>query len=200
LNLYVTIKKKVMDTSTCIVAVKQDGKVWMGADSAASNKEAFKISTRADSKIFIREDAVNVKWLFGFTTSYRMGQLIQYMLELPTFDEEASKDPFSFIVKKFIPLLQKCLGENGFQEKEKDRIKGGTFLIGLAGNIFRIAEDYQVATLSVEYDAIGCGEPFALGALFASKDKLPKERIEIALSAAEEFSAGVRGPFVILEV
>jgi ATP-dependent protease HslVU (ClpYQ) peptidase subunit len=187
-----------MDTATCIVGLVHENKVWMGADSAATNKFSSSQTIRKDSKIFIREDSAEVKWLFGFTTSYRMGQLIQYVLELPPFDENAAKDPHAFMVKKFIPALQKCFAENGFQQKKDDQVSGGTFLVGLKGNLFGIADNYQVSMLALSYDAVGCGENFALGAMFATEGQDPKQRIETALKAAEEFSSGVRGPFIIL--
>lgn len=47
--------------------------------------------------------------------------------------------------------------------------------------------------------AVGCGDQIARGALYGTQMQPPKERIRIALEAAERFSAGVRGPFIILE-
>ncbi|MEO3924086.1 hypothetical protein ABGB07_09550 [Micromonosporaceae bacterium B7E4] len=46
---------------------------------------------------------------------------------------------------------------------------------------------------------MGCGSEIALGALFATArtSMSPKRRVTVALEAAERFSAGVRGPFLV---
>lgn len=43
------------------------------------------------------------------------------------------------------------------------------------------------------FDAIGCGRPYALGALAVTGGD-PVRRVERAVRVAERFNAGVRGP------
>ncbi|MCZ4093157.1 hypothetical protein [Sinorhizobium psoraleae] len=83
----------------------------------------------------------------------------------------------------------------GYAQRHHEGERGGTFLVGYAGRLFKIDADYQVAEPVDGFGACGCGEQIALGALFASSDAPARERLEIALNAAERFSAGVRGPF-----
>jgi ATP-dependent protease HslVU (ClpYQ) peptidase subunit len=59
--------------------------------------------------------------------------------------------------------------------------------------------DYQIARPGDEFAAVGCGEDIALGAMYATRHLPPAKRIEMALEAAERFSAGVRGPFITLD-
>jgi hypothetical protein len=47
------------------------------------------------------------------------------------------------------------------------------------------------------FRACGCGEAYAIGAMYATPGMAPRDRVALALRAAEENSAGVRGPFVI---
>jgi hypothetical protein len=47
------------------------------------------------------------------------------------------------------------------------------------------------------FAAVGCGDQIAHGALFASSTLKGADRVRLALTAAERFSAGVRGPFHI---
>ena len=61
---------------TCIVALKQEGNIYIGGDSAGVSGN--NIRTRADQKVFKKSGIV-----FGFTTSFRMGQLIKYCLAIP---------------------------------------------------------------------------------------------------------------------
>ncbi len=97
----------------------------------------------------------------------------------------------------FIDAVRDCLKARGWATKSQDQESGGTFLVGYKGRLFTIYDDYQVGEPVDGYDAVGCGESFAKGALFASPTLKGKKRIEVALQAAERCSAGVRGPFCI---
>jgi len=187
-----------MDTATCIVALKQGGKVYLGGDSAGVNVGSLKIVIRKDRKVFQRKDSNGNIWQFGFTTSFRMGQLVQHVLTIPPLNP-SEKDLFAHMVKNFIPALQKCFRDGGFEQKDKERVTGGTLIIGLRDTIFKIEDNYQVAMEAEDFTAVGCGEQFALGAFYATKGiKDPAKRILTALAAAETFSAGVSRPFHII--
>ncbi len=187
-------------TATCIVALKQGDAVYIGGDSAGTESGSLKSTIRRDPKVFEKEDPDENKWLFGFTTSYRMGQLIQHVLVLPVIDKKDEKNMLGYMVKKFIPALQKCLREGGFESKKEERVSGGTFIVAVKNQIFKIQSDYQVSIAEDDFYAAGCGEDLALGALYATKeDSDPEKRIRVALEAAERFSAGVRGPFIIVK-
>ncbi len=58
--------------------------------------------------------------------------------------------------------------------------------------------DYQVGESHDKYNAVGCGEDLALGALYVTASRPPKERITLALNAACHHSAGCAGPYTIL--
>lgn len=133
--------------------------------------------------------------LFGFTESFRMGQLLRHALVIP--DRHPRVDLDKFMVTTFIDAVRECLKTNGWAQKEKEREQGGTFLVGFAGRLFTVYGDYQVGAAADGYDAVGCGDQVARGALFAGAHLSGKDRIELALRAAERFSGGVRGPFVV---
>ncbi len=65
--------------------------------------------------------------------------------------------------------------------------------------MFEIASDFQVGEVLKNYVSVGCGCSYALGSMYSTEksSKDPKSRIVIALEAAQEFSAGVREPFII---
>ena len=75
---------------------------------------------------------------------------------------------------------------------------GGTFLVGYKGRLFIVHSDYQVAIPSQQFAACGCGQDIALGSLYSTASRSPLKRIELALKASQEFSAGVREPFHII--
>ena len=58
----------------------------------------------------------------------------------------------------------------------------------------------RFARVRQTYHACGCGRDLVLGSLFTTDqfDLKPRERINMALSAAAEFSAGVRAPFQVV--
>ena len=173
---------------TAIAGLCKNRKVYMGGDSAGVNK-SLDLSVRADRKVFKNGD-----FLFGFTSSFRMGQLLQYSLIPPKRYPE--KDIFEFLAVDFINAVRRCLKNGGYAKKDDEVETGGCFLIGYAGRLFEIQCDYQVAEATLPFAAVGCGAVYILGSLYTSTGD-PKKRILKALHAAQEFSAGVREPFYI---
>jgi hypothetical protein len=145
---------------------------------------------RADRKVFIRE-----KMIFGFTTSFRMGQLLQYRLTIPRHPKGMSD--YEYLVTEVIEAVRRCFRDGGFSEKQSEQEKGGDFLLGYHGRLYHISSDFQVGLREENYDAIGCGSEVALGALYATSktDLSSVERIGLALEAAAHLNMGVRGPF-----
>lgn len=183
-----------MDTSTCIVGLVKNGKVYMGGDSAGVSK--LDTVTRADTKVFIK-DKGSEKMIMGYTSSFRMGQLLRFSLSIP--ERPRKMDEYEYMVTLFIDAVRKCFKDGGFAQKKDDAESGGTFLVGYNGKIYVIYDDYQVGINSYTYNACGCGDVYALGSLYSTNKfiKDPKERLKLALSSAEEFSGGVKRPFVI---
>lgn len=172
---------------TCIVGLVEDGKVYLGGDSAGV--AGWQLTVRADSKVF-----QTGPYIMGFTSSFRMGDLLRYAFDAPTPDPD---DLDRFMRTTFIDSVRKCLQMGGYATKDKEQEEGGTFLVGVAGRLYRIGCDYQVGEAVDGFFAVGCGEQLALGSLHATSyaGMAPHARVNLALQAAERFSAGVRGPF-----
>jgi hypothetical protein len=173
---------------TAIAAVVHGGRVYVGGDSAGVS--GWTMSVRADLKVF-----TNGPFVMGFTTSFRMGQLLRYALVPPVHPD--GMDDARFMVTVFIDAVRECLRIGGWATKDKDREAGGTFLVGYHGRLFVVDNDYQVGEPADGIAAVGTGDGAALGALFATPDMGPAERILLALRAAERHNVGVRGPFHI---
>lgn len=178
---------------TCIVGLKDNGKVYLGGDSLGSN--TYNKTVRADQKIFIKNDMI-----FGFTSSYRMGQILRYSFVPPKRLLE-DDDDMKYLVDKFIPTLIHCYDDRGFLTKRENVAIGGTFLLGYKNRLFKIEGDFQVGESDSDFSACGCGEDFALGSLYSTKNMTDvNARINVALNAAAEFSPGVGGPSLILSI
>ncbi len=175
---------------TCIIGVVEKNKVYIGADSAGV--AGLDIVTRKDSKVFL-----NGEFLIGYTTSFRMGQILRYSFNPPKPREGVS--PYRYMCTEFIDTLISSLKEKGFAKVDNNEIRGGNFLVGYRGSLFEIASDFQVGEVLKNYVSVGCGCSYALGSMYSTEksSKDPKSRIVIALEAAQEFSAGVREPFII---
>ncbi len=173
---------------TCIVGLIEDGTVYMGGDSAGV--AGYGLTVRADEKVFVKGDFV-----MGFTSSFRMGQLLRYSLKPPKYHPDV--DTSEYMVVDFVNAARECLKTGGYAQKDKEVEVGGTFLVGFNGKLFKVESDYQVGIPMQFFDACGCGDDIALGAMFSNAHLSPEDRILQALEAAEQFSAGVRRPFIV---
>lgn len=178
---------------TAIAGIVEDGTVWIGGDSAGVSGHS--LEARSDPKVFI-----NGEFVFGYTSSFRMGQLLEHEFTPPKPHE--GENGMAYMVKRFIPGVKSALKNGGYQINKDGQDFGGVFLAGYRGQLYMVQSDYQVARLRQPFAAIGCGEDLVLGSLYSTKIQQwnPKERIELALDAAAEFSSGVRGPFTVLHV
>lgn len=174
---------------TCIVGLEHDGDVYIGGDSAGVG--GYSLSVRSDSKVFR-----NGPFAMGFTSSFRMGQLLRYKFSPP--EQLPSEDDDKFLVTRFMDAVRQCLKDGGYAETNNGVEKGGVFLFGYRGRLYRVNSDFQVGRNVLPYDAVGCGQDVALGAMGASTIPAPEARIQQALRISEQHSAGVRGPFSVV--
>lgn len=176
---------------TCIVAITDGEVVTMGADSAGTY--GYSLCTRKDPKIYRVKE-----FLIGFTSSFRMGQILGYNLNPPIHPD--SKGIVEYMCTDFIAEIRFTLKYYGYATVNNNAESGGTFLVGYKGKIFKIDSDFQVGESIYQFDATGCGQDIALGSLFSTQYMIVQDRITLALQAAEKFSAGVRAPFYTLEI
>lgn len=175
---------------TCIIGIVKNGNVYIGGDSLGVS--GYEGRPRSDKKVFR-----NGKFIMGFTSSYRMGQLLNYSFS-PRRGIEENEDIMRYMVNVFVEDVRKCLKDGGYARKVSEQEEAGVFLVGFEGRLFRIDSDYQVAEHIDEFVACGCGEYYAAGCLFANRHLEPEPRIIQALEAAEHFSVGVKAPFTII--
>ncbi|MFI9722227.1 hypothetical protein ACIHFE_21610 [Streptomyces sp. NPDC052396] len=171
---------------TVIVGLVHNERVHLGGDSAGVS--GLRITVRRDPKIFR-----NGAYAMGFTTSFRMGQLLHHAFNAPKPKGELDR----FMATVFVDRLRACLKNGGWARKDDDQEQAGTFLVGVHGRLFAVYDDYQIAEPADGYAAVGCGGEFALGALHATADLglKPRDRLTLALTAAGHHSAGVCEPF-----
>ena len=192
---------------TCIVAVTDGERVVMGGDSAAT--AGTELMLRSDPKVFRSGE-----YVVGFTSSFRMGQILRFGAILPQPPQEASGEELErFLVTELVEAVRDAFEARGFGKRvrtpvektgysEEGQAWGGLFLLGVRGRIFQIRQDFQVAVPRTPYSAIGRGATAALGALHAlaaDKELTLAQRAERALWAAQAGCTTVRGPFSFAE-
>lgn len=167
---------------TCIVGLETEHGVLLGADSAASNNDG--ISIRNDTKLF-RSGPFTI----GFTTSYRMGQLLRYSLNVGAPD---TWDVDRFMATTFVNAVRQTLEDGGVET-------GGTFLVGIAGRLYGIFDDFQISHAAAGFESVGSGGAYALGSLHTSAglDWDPRQRVIAALEAAAALDPFVAPPFLL---
>lgn len=178
---------------TCIVGLIEDNKVYIGGDSAGVS--GSHITKRKDTKVFERYGV-----LIGYTSSFRMGQLLRFKLIVPP---KKCNDLYEYMCTDFVDAIRKCLSDGGFAQKTNGEETGGYFLVGIENRLFKIENDYQVGESFKSYEAVGSGEDYAKGCLYSvcdDKQLSPQEKIYMALAASAEFSGSVCAPFIIKEL
>lgn len=171
---------------TCIAALIHEGIVYIGADSCGSDSSTH--SVRKDPKL-VQVD----EYVIGFTTSFRMGQLIMYSA-LPVCTDT---DIHRFMATIFVDHVRKTAKENGALTTHNGAEFLGTFIVGVRGRLFVVDSDFGVAEPACEYAAVGSGGACAVGCLYATRGQPPQQRLMLALSAASLHTVGVLPPYLI---
>jgi ATP-dependent protease HslVU (ClpYQ) peptidase subunit len=183
---------------TCIIGyVDDDGSVIIGGDSAGI--DGLDYTLRKDSKVF-----QNASMIFGYTSSFRMGQLLRFNLVVP--GHPAGMDDYEYMCTKFIDAVIDCFKENGYASIKENSVSGGVFLVGYRKRLYQIDSDFQVGESLDSFNACGCGEDYAKGAMRILTEN--KELLEFsghgmvlsALKSVESFCAGVKGPFNMVKI
>lgn len=180
---------------TCIAGLEADGKVWIGGDSAGV--AGWSMTVCSDEKVF-----KNGEFLFGFTSSFRMGEILRYAFSPP--EQLASEADHAYLSTRFIDSLRSALAAGGFKRTHDGVESGGTFLLGYRRSLYLVQDDLAVLRAAVGYGAVGCGHEIAKGCLYGTDTPewagKPGSRVYRALDAAAFLSAGVRAPFTVLSI
>ena len=180
---------------TCIVAKKdKSGNIWMGGDSAGSAGTTF--TTLRNPKVFI----IKNKFIIGTTGKPRVAQLLQFKLNPPA--QKKTQSDYEYMCVDFVDAVRKCLfaGGGAYKNNELEGVEG-SFLVGYRRNTYEVESNFQIIQRIQDYDAVGCGEQFALGALAnMPSDQNSDTCIEQALRTASMFSPQVQAPFHIIKL
>jgi ATP-dependent protease HslVU (ClpYQ) peptidase subunit len=175
---------------TCIIALREKGRVHIGGDSHLGDDWLPRVTL--NPKVFRVGDFV-----IGFTDSVRMGQLLQYHLEVEPQGDEPN---MAYIVRVFVEGVRQCFRDFGFAKVQHEQDEGGLFLVGYRGRIYEVHRNFQVEEYEGDFWACGCGAKQALVAMHLLENLQPVARIRSSLAAVARYSIGVRGPFHVVSL
>jgi 20S proteasome alpha/beta subunit len=144
---------------TCIIGyldTKNKRTIMVGDKIGVRSNEAY-IMNDDTSKVFI-----NGKFLIGYTTSFRMGQILENM----SFPEQTSKQTdIEYMCTTIVDKLIETFSSNNFGESISGVQKNGEFLIAYRDKLYHMFPDFSVGLHQSKYGAVGCGAQYAMGAL-----------------------------------
>lgn len=170
-----------------VITVKDKGRYVLGADKQASTGQN---KDHTCTKIWAVEELPGA--ILGSVGSARASQVIQYaqILDLNELNSmNANEFDTGYIVRSVVPTLVGTLKAHGIQcttqEDTSCTIMPNAFIFAFNDRAWMIWNDLSVTEIG-DYLAIGSGSDVATGALFATPDKNPFERIVTAIDAAAE--------------
>ena len=175
---------------TCIVAEVKDGVVHMAGDKCGSNGYTKIMVDKP--KVFINGD-----FIIGYTTSFRMGQLLEFTWNPP--EKLPSQGEDSFIYKTVVDSIKSMLKQDGFATDTQ----GGSFLFGYKGKLYEMQDDYAIFNIE-KYSAVGCGEQEAKAVLYTlnqiNHECSMEDRLSLAIKASSLTKAGVTAEYNYLSL
>jgi ATP-dependent protease HslVU (ClpYQ) peptidase subunit len=193
---------------TCIAGiVDTEGNIIIGGDSAAISE--YDLLNLSLPKVFIKDG-----YIFGFAGHFRFAQIVQHVFQPPKYRGE---EVDYFLARNFAEALRQTVKFVGYSKNKDGRDEGGLALIGFQKRLFIMQDEFDVIETRDGIAAIGCGYPYAIGAMKAltvcQPDKIPvgscnvacgtakgEDIVRTALQVSEHYSGGVRAPFTILKL
>lgn len=180
---------------TCIVALVDHGSVHMAGDLMGSNGFTGRVYEK--SKVFINDG-----FIFGYTTSFRMGQLLEYSWNAPPRTERTDDDEYLYrdVVNSFMKLFK----DNHYGHKKEHEMETGEFLFGWKGRLFLHQENHSILEID-NFTSIGSGSYHAEAALATLVEytdwKMDHEfLLSSAISVASGFVTSVSSKYSYLEL
>lgn len=157
---------------TCIIAHTNGTSSFIAGDKLGSN--GFTKAVQTEPKVFekefikLNEDGLSRTkevMALGYTTSFRMGQLLNYNLTLP---EQVAGETFSqYLVLKVIPIIRQMFKDEWGARDASQDVGGGQFIILHNHTIYEVQEDFSVLQPKTQITAVGSGTYHAIASMSA---------------------------------
>ncbi len=180
-----------------IVAIKENGKVYMGCDSQVTCGPNKMILTNPNNyKIWKVKGVENC--LMASAGFVRTACVIRTMNDLVSeYDVYKDQICFDFVVNKIVPAMIERLQEAHYIKSDgvfEDM--GASFLFAYKDKLFKI--DFDGSVMEIDgFVAIGSGMKEALGNLGGKESLDPKEKIVTAIKSSLSYDIYVDYPIIL---
>lgn len=183
-----------------VVAIKKDGKVYMGADSQVT-KGGTRLSLSNPNNYKIWKVRGTDNCLMASVGNLRDACVVRVMGGLVR-EIDAIKDEidFEYVVCRIVPLIKEELKDYGYLKKD-DVFNGfdSSYLFAYKDKLFFINSDGSVIEID-DCIAIGSGSTEAIGSLLTtSVEENPNERIIKAIKSSATHDIYVDYPIVLID-
>lgn len=183
-----------------VVAIKEKGKVYVGADSQMSN--GTKMTTLANPnnfKIWKVDGKKNI--MIGCVGYCRDSNVVKCIDGL--IDDQigkGDKNIFKYVVNKVVPQIIGTLRDRNYIKMENDYFDemNSRFLLVYKDHLFVILHDGAVYE-SDDFAAIGSGEDYANGILTETVGQEPRTRLIKAIRSAITGDSHINYPIVLTD-
>lgn len=138
------------------------------------------------------------EYLIGSAGSVRVGQIVKHCLSTKKFNE---KDDFYWhVLNVLVPEIRKSIKSEGCLKTESgvDSMRCG-LVIAHGNNLLTMQGDFGVIEYEDDFVAMGCGEEWATGAMYAidyqTQGTAEEQILKVGLDAACRYSSYVRPPY-----
>ncbi|UZV41304.1 putative nucleophile aminohydrolase [Vibrio phage vB_VpaM_R16F] len=169
---------------TCITGMVRNGHVYMAGDLMGSN--GFTGKVYPDSKVFVNGD-----FIIGYTSSFRMGQILEWNWNQPLRQEGISDREYMQL--NVVESLRETFAAFGYGVKDGLEDIGGNFLIGYKDKLYEMQNNFSLLSIE-DFAAVGSGSYHAeaiLHVLYENEEIHPFEIMETAIGTAAHFTQSV---------
>jgi ATP-dependent protease HslVU (ClpYQ) peptidase subunit len=183
---------------TILIAVKKNGRVFLGADRITTFGNEYHTNLVSGEKI------IKLKNAYLATSGYiLMDNVIEHLVQT---NHKMMDNPFASradVFSFFLELYTELKKAYTLVDAGKDTYAGiyNVFFVVTPTNIYGVSNNMSVSEYP-EYAAKGAGSDYSLGTLWALYDTLDDgyEMVRLALEAACHFSVYCKEPLDIIEV
>ena len=174
-----------------IVAIKENGVIYMGADSQTTAGRRKYISLTEDSHKIVK---LKNGMLVGFCGSVGARQTILAMEDIFTLDEEGRLTK-KHILRNITPKLVDKMEQIGDERRGSMDV---SILLAYKDQLYRISQGLNVLHLN-EVGKSGSGADYADYPLWNRRDLPVRERILRSLISSAKRTESVCGPYVLID-
>ena len=182
-----------------VVAIKENGKVFIGADSQVT-KGGTRTTLKNPNNYKVWKVMGADNCLIGHVGNLRDANVVRLMSGLVTdYNIYKNHIDYEFVVKKVVPDVVDELKNYGNVKDEKFvDFLDSSFLFAYKDQLYVIGRDRSVIEVD-DYVAIGSGEDQAIGSLLSTEGDSPRERIVKAIKASAAADIYVDYPIILTD-